>query len=228
VRVYHPMAGLHGPVVVDTTAPNFEGVNLTVHCVPGDYVNRQQAGNLCQRVGTLFENQGATVLSVAGEGSLNPADIGLAPFRPEELLDDDPVEEEEEPEPLGDLTVELRGRQIHAARHPWSWLFCVASFTLLPGVTESTFAQDVLIRDANGFLLSSKTLKGRLVQRFGAGPWIGNAMLNLSREKGNKIKRSAAEKDLSNDLYGQLSQSVFNAKIQWEVLQEARAAEGAP
>ena len=92
----------------------------------------------------------------------------------------------------------------------------------MPAVTESSFAQDVTIRDGTGFLLSTDTLEGRLLRRFGVGAWATNKLLNRTvRSEDEKITPDSAKEDLSADLYRQLSQLVFNAKVQWRVQQEA-------
>ena len=45
------------------------------------------------------------------------------------------------------------------------------------------------------------------------------------RDEDETLGDDAAYKDLSNDLYGQLSQMVFNAEMQWRVLQEVPQVE---
>jgi len=206
VRVYQPMSGLHDPIVVDPRAPNFKDVRLTVHCVPGDYLTRSETSALCRKVGTLFENQGAVVRTVDSVGRAD-----------DELQDG----EKRAIEPTTDLTLELRSRKVHKSNHPLSWALTIASFTALPGVSEYTFAQDVSIRDESGFLLVSDSLKGRVIRRFGFGPWLGNALADIAKEKGERITGGASDRDLSEDMYGQLSQMTFNAKMQWEVLRES-------
>ena len=203
MKVYQPMHGLHGPVVVDPRLPNLTSTQLDVHCVPGDALSGQQASMLCQKVGALFENQGAQVRTHIAEGS----------------SDDDDGFEDSLTGALTALTVELRARQLHHAKHPLSWVATVLSLTLVPGVTETTFAQDVVIRDDSGFLLVSDTLEGRLVTRFGFGSWASNALLDLARDDADKITGDVASRQLSSDLYRQLSQLVFNARMHAQVLQ---------
>lgn len=206
------MSGLHRPVVVDTRAANLHDTRLTVRCVPGALVSPMDAGSLCRKVSTLFENQGATVQTTVGVGSADSLFVE-APSG-------------EAAAPAADLIVELRSRQVHQANHPLSWVLSVFTFTLLPAVTESSFAQDVVIRDASGFVLVSDSLEGRLITRYGAGPWVGNAVLDLAREKENRLGGDTAERDLSTDLYRQLSQLVFNARVHWQVLEESAARRG--
>jgi hypothetical protein len=205
VHVYQPLSGLHRPVVVDPQVANFQDVRLTVHCVPGGLVTQYEASSLCQKVGTLFGNQGAQVTTTVG----GPREEAV-------------VEEGAPAVERTDLTLELRARKVHASSHPLSWVAMIASFTLVPGVTESTFAQDVVIRDGDGFLLATDTLQGRLVHYFGFGMWAGNKLLDVTmREEEDEIIGPVANEDLSSDLYRQLSQSMFNAKMQRRVLREA-------
>ncbi|MFT5681067.1 MAG: hypothetical protein ACI8RZ_001973 [Myxococcota bacterium] len=208
VQTYQPMSGLHRPVVIDPQAANLVDLQVVVHCLPGDHLKPQDASRLCRNVGALFANQGAkvrtfstkTIDSDDGLDSLDGEDGGGA----------------------ADLVVELRSRLVHESDDPLLWLLCYSTFTLVPAVTEFTFAQDITIRDGNGFLLATDTLQGRLIRRFGVSVWAGNKILDMFwRADGEKLTKEAANKDLSDDLYQQLSQLVFNAKMQWQVLQEA-------
>ena len=216
VRIYEPMSGLHQPVVVDTQVANFPDVHLTLHCVPGDLLSKENATVLCRKVTTLFENQGAKVRMI---DTVNRADDVF-----EDQLEEPP--ESGDDQPRTGLTVELRARQLHKSTHPLSWVLCVGSFTLLPGVTESTFAQDIVIRDESGFLLVTDTLVGRHVHRFGASAWIGNRIADITwRKKSERLTLDAADEDLSSDLYRQLSQLAFNAKMQAQVYRESAPRE---
>ena len=218
VRSYQPLSGLHRPVVVDPSAPNFQDLRLTVYCVPADHLSLQQASALCQKVGALFENQGATVATKVDASE--DEDFGDD--------DDDDSATPDAVEPGIGLTLELRARKVHSATHPLSWAATIMSFTLVPGVTEVTFAQDVVIRDQTGFLLATDSLQGRLVTYFGFGSWGGNKLIDLLwREKEDEVVGDAASRDLSNDMYRQLSQDVFNAKLQWQVSDASNVATGA-
>lgn len=218
VHVYQPMGSLHQPVVVDPTVANFQDLRLVVDCVPGDMLNAAQANILCERVGTLFENQGAEVhTQVLGGQAMDAGLIGGQ-------ADDEPAAP-----PPTDLRMQLRAREVHEDKHPLSWVLCAFSFTLVPGRTERTFAQDVVIYDENGFLLLRETLEGRLVHRFGGGVWLGNALLDLVyRDTEDEILGKAANRDLSGDLYLHLSQLVFNAKMRWQVHQDVTVAGPTP
>lgn len=215
IRIYQPMSGLHRPVVVDPQLANFQDLNLVVRCIPEDLLTIQDASVLCRKVGTLFENQGARVTTSA-TASGAPEDDG------EPTAEGTRAAGAPGSAAATDLTLELRARRVHSDNSMVSWAICIASFTLVPAVSESTFAQDVVIRDGNGFLLVSDSLEGRLVQRFGAGTWIGNKFLDLvTRDRADELAGDAASRDLSSDLYRQLSQMVFNAEMQRQILEQA-------
>jgi len=217
VKVYQPVSGLHRPVVVDPQLANFHDVHLTVHCPPGDLVNPTEARALCRKVGILFENQGAKVTTYTTDRRLD--DDPLAGSLPDEG-DDQPPEH-----PPTDLILELRGRQVHEATNQLSWVLFFGTFTLVPAVSEFTFAQDVVVRDHSGFLLASDSLQGRIVRYSGAGTWITNKLLDLTfRDKEDRIIGDKPHSDLTADFYGQLSQLLFNAKMQWQVLDRATPA----
>lgn len=210
VPIYQPLRGLNTPVVIDTQVQNLAGVRLTVHCVPGGMLTPLTAQELCQKVGVVFENQGALVTAVATPGGV-------------EGLDDSPATASSTM-PATDLDLEIRTRVIHQAHNPMLWVLCVLTFTIVPASTEYTFEHDVVIRDGTGFLLAEETLQGRMVQQFGIAAWAGNGLFNLWRLPQDEISYKAMKDDLSTDLYRQLSQAVFNAKMQWLVLQQTPPA----
>lgn len=219
VNVYQPISGLHRPVVVDTGVANFQDLRIAVYCPPGDLVNREQARSLCTKVGTLFENQGARVVTSTSRRGLKGrySRLNLSSSR-------DSTDQEHPPV---DLTLELRSRQVHEHRHPFLTVLCVLTYTIVPAVHDSTFAQDVIIRDGNGFLLVSDTLQGQIVRYTGLGIWMGNKVLDLVwREEQDRLTGDAAKRDLSADLYSQLSQLVLNARLRSQVLQEASPTVG--
>lgn len=203
VYVYQPLVGLQQPVVVNPDAQNLVGVALTVRCFPGELLSVQDAGSLCGKVGALFEQQGAQVsLTLGAQAPAEPP--------PEEL----PTR----------LTVELRARELSASSDPLRWAACYASYSLIPAITEQSFAQDVVVRDADGFLLAEASLQGRIVRYVGLGAWAGNTAMNyLVREEEDRVLPETASEELSEDLYRQLSQLVYNAKVQSELLRPAQA-----
>lgn len=213
VHTYQPMSGLHDPVIVDIQAPNFTDVNLTIHCIPGVDLSPQEASVLCENVGVLFRNQGAKVRTVTTSRALQDDALGG------ELGESAAEEDAEAPT---DLLLELRGRRLNESNDPLLWALCYASLTMVPAVSEFTFAQDAVVRDGSGFLLSTDTVQGRIVRQFGGSVWLGNRILDrLVREERDEVTGDAAKNDLSEDLYRQLSQMVYNAKVQWQVLQAA-------
>ncbi len=205
VHTYQPLAGLHRPVVVDPTAPdNLSDLDLTVACVPGGKLGPSEAGVLCRQVGRLFENQGARVVTTLG-GPPDEAPAG-------------------DPRPIA-LRLELRSRQIHEASPALGWAAMIASFSLVPALTEFTFAQDVVVRSASGALLATEALEGRITHWFGFGAWASNQLLDWTvRPEAHEVVGGGADRVLSQDLYRQLSQVVFDAKLQARVLAAERGS----
>lgn len=210
---YQPMSGLHRPFVVDMQQPNLADVRLEVVCVPGDLLSRSNASTLCNRLRTLFEQQGAIVATTLGEpvefeDSLGPSDPA------------NPVAERL------DLRLELRAREEHRSFQPWSWLAFAFTFTLAPGTIESTFSQDIVLRDGTGFLLGRERMTGRIVEQYGAGAWAVSLAETRKRPKGDRKAQSIASQELSTDMYRRLSQTVFDARMRATVLREASAGVG--
>ena len=210
VYAYHPMSGLNGPIVIDPTLPNFEGLRLAVHCPPGGDLGNGDRDRLCRRVSTLFENQGATVETFTG--------VAIAP---------DPMEAPgarpaAEPTPGQDLRLQVRSRVLHHENPTLSWAISLATFTLVPAKEEEAFALDVTVSDSRGFLLAENSLQGRVTRRFGVGTVVANWTLDrLVRTREDRLTRPNAEQELSADLYGHLSQLVFNAQMRADVLGES-------
>ena len=127
-------------------------------------------------------------------------------------------------ERTNDLVMELRAKVVKQEQNLFWTYASAASALLLPLVEEEVFTQEVTLRDGSGFLLAQATLEGRLVTRIGIGPWTSNAVLNfLIREEEEKLTEDSVKRDLSADLYSQLSQLAFNARMQQLVLQEGDA-----
>jgi hypothetical protein len=193
---YHPLQGLHDPVVVDPTQRNFEGLQLLVHC-PAQPLQAGDAERLCRRATDLFENQGATVSSVTSDT-----------VRP------DPFAGTDEEQPRPDLTLQLRSRREPPSNQTLNLALAVVTFTFVPIVREEIFAIDLAVRDREGFLLLEDTLRGRIVQRVGLGAILVNGAVDqLFRPRDQRHNAENAEKELSADVYGQLSQRLFNAQV---------------
>lgn len=199
ITVYQPLVSLQRPVAVDSQVANFEGTRLLVRCIPSDELPPPDAAVLCQNVSVLFRNQGAEVeMQVPREGSSSRAkdDAGAV-----------------------DLVVDLRTRLLHEEDSTLLWVLYGVTMTLAPAITEQSFAQDVTIRDAGGSLLASDSLKARFVRYFGFGVWSVNWVADvLVRSEADEITGDGAKQDFSRDLYGQLSQLVFNAQVRSRVL----------
>lgn len=194
VTVYQPLVSLQRPVAVDPQLANFEGQRVLVRCIPGDYLQPSDAVQLCRSVRTLFANQGAQVdVEVPRPGA--------------SALD-------EQEGPKADLIIDLKARLVHEENNGLLWTLSGLTFTLVPAITEFTFAQEVTILDSSGFQLASDTLQGRFVRYFGAGLWAVNGVLDLFvRSDAEDLTGDAAKKDFSRDFYGQLSQLAFNARM---------------
>lgn len=199
VTVYQPLSALQRPSIVDPRLANFEGMRLLVRCLPGDYLPMRDSDQLCRKVGVLFRNQGAQVetdVSRNGRASRLFAE-GVRP----------------------DLVVELSSRLLHKKSSGPLWAVTVLTLSIVPAYTEYSIAQDVIIRDASGFLLASDSLKARFIEYYGAGVWTVNwALDTLVRPPEEKLWGDAPAQDFSRDFYAQLSQLAFNARVRSEVL----------
>ncbi|MBN2801252.1 MAG: hypothetical protein JXX28_19080 [Deltaproteobacteria bacterium] len=201
---------------MDPTAPNLSDVRMAVYCVPGPALSRWETNKLCQRVSTLFEHQGALVTTVEG-----PAADG----------EDDALTDDERPvmeAPIA-LRMELRSRDLYTNNASLSWAISLMTATVLPAVEESAFAVDVVIRDGSGFLLASESLQGRLITRYGVGTWAANRAADTYwRREDQRLFGDISSHDLSEDLYRQLSQLAYNARVQRQVLEARAPAEARP
>lgn len=209
VTVYEPLLGLQRPVVLRTDAANFEGQRILVRCVPNDYMDSSEMDGLCGLVRTAFSNQGAEVeVEVPRDGAVRE-------------------DSEERPSPK-DLTIELSSRLLHEDNPPILWFLSYITLTLVPVITEFSFAQDVRITDGDGGLLVSDSLQGRFIKYIGAGVWAVNGLLDLAvRKEDEKINENTLKDDFSRDFYGQLSQLAFHARKRSQVLRGFSPA-GAP
>jgi len=209
MTVYQPLMGLQRPVAIDPQLANFERMRMVVRCIPGDDFDAQDAQRLCRNMRTLFSNQGADVetqVPRAGGDELED----LNPKKP-------------------DFVIDMRSRLIHEENSGLLWLLCIASATLIPAITESTFAQDVTIKDGNGFTLINGTYQSRFVRYFGIATWGINGLLDLLiRSPSEKLTTDGAERDFSRDFYRQMSQLAFHAQMRRRVLRSFEPEPGPP
>ncbi len=200
VTVYQPLTSLQRPTVLDPQVPNFDGTRLLIRCVPGDYVKADDAQRLCRRLQTLFTNQGAIVETVVPRPGATPGETG-------------------EPAAPPDLVLELKTRLLHEENPTFLWIVSFATLSMVPAITEYTVAQDVSIRDRDGFQLAADSLQARFVRYTGAGLWAVNRALDLLvRPRSERLTEDTHEQDFSRDYYRQMSQLAFNARVRASVL----------
>ncbi len=200
ITVYQPLVSLQRPFAVDPELANFEGQNILVRCVPGDYVELPDAQQLCQQMRELYEAQSAKV-----ETDVPRKNTGFltTKFKP-------------------DLIVELRGRLLKRETSNFLInLLFLASASLIPTTEEIEIAQDVIIRDASGFQLAQDSLQARFVRQYGLGVWGVNALVDLIvRPKNQKITGDGYRRDFSADFYGHLSELAFHARMRSAIMHE--------
>jgi len=101
------------------------------------------------------------------------------------------------------------------------WVLCWASATLIPALTEYTFAQDIKILDGDGFLLASDTLQARFVRYFGLAAWGFNGLADLLwRPDSEELTGKSMVRSFTRDYYGHLSQLAFHARMRSMVLHD--------
>lgn len=199
VTVYQPLVGLQRPTVVDPQEDNFSGQKIRVRCIPEQNLNSKQAQVLCQKISTAFSNQGALVQTVV------PSERGAS--------------EPEGDEGAPDLTIDTKVRLLSEQSSALLVFASVWTLTLVPTITEYTFAQEVTIRDRDGFALVTATLEARFIRYMGAGVWAVNGLLDwLVRSKDEKLGGNIASQEFSRDLYRQLSQLAFTANMRARVM----------
>jgi hypothetical protein len=216
VTVYQPLVGLQRPVAIQPQADNFKDLRLRVNCLPGGFVGPDEVDQLCKEVGRLFTGQGAAVETrtrLASDFAEYPSRSAATRADPRAA-----ASPPSKPKPV-DLEIDLTARQLHEDRNPLLFAISIATATLIPAISEYTFAQDVEVRDGDGFLLATDTWEARFVRYFGFTTWAVNGLLDLTlRKPADKLTGSAIERDFSHDFYAQLTQLVFNAKGRWTLL----------
>jgi hypothetical protein len=211
VTMYQPLTSLQRPVAVDPTIQNFAGTRMLVRCTPSEYLDDYDSQVLCRTVGRLFQNQGATVdteVPVAGRAAR---------------------ERDEDQRP--DLIVELSSRLLNQQESVVLWILCISTSTLVPAVSEFSFAQDIRVRDASGTVLVADSLQARFTRYTGIAVWGVNWVLDLIvRPEGERLTGDIPNREFSKDLYGQITQLVLNAQMRSTVLRgfEQRATPTPP
>jgi hypothetical protein len=187
--VYQPLRSLHRPVVLDTDKPNFEGVRVQVNCPAGAAAKGGDA-KLCRKVQRVFANQGAITV------------LGADPAAPKP-----------------DLVIDLQLRVLNDEVDRLFAVLCVLSATLLPWITDTSLAEDITIRDGDGFLLASDSFQARFVRYTGFLVWAVNGLIDLIiRPDEEDLTGTSQHPLISRDFYGQLSQLAFHAHTRALVL----------
>jgi hypothetical protein len=217
MTVYQPMMSLQRPVAVDPQDPNFKGQRLLVRCIPGEWADPGESQTLCQNVSTLFSNQGAKVdVEIPGE-TFGEDDEHEAPAVRA-------AQKARAPPSRPDLIIELSARRLAYDNTGLNWFLCWATLTLIPAVTDVTFAQDVVVKDADGFLLVQDSLQARFIRYFGFGVWAINGLADLIvRSKEEKLLGDAPRRDFSHDFHEHLSQLALTATVRERVLHNFHA-----
>jgi hypothetical protein len=209
VTVYQPLVALQRPVVLAPDVANFEGARVLLRCVPGDWIDAADSRQLCKNLRALFTSQGAQVDVEVPRGrgaGLGRGEAGAEATKP-------------------DLVVDLSARLLHEENSALLWALSLASLTLVPAITEYTFAQDIVIRDAQGFQLAADTLEARFERTFGLLVWAVNGWLDLLvRPKSEALLGDAYRQDFSRDFYGQLTQLAFHARMRAQVMRSFQPA----
>jgi hypothetical protein len=193
VTVYQPLTGLARPVAIDPTRENFAGQRIRVRCITGEALDEDDAEKLCRNQRALFEAQGAEVDTQVPRDGVDLEEKGAKP---------------------PDLIVELKARLLHKDSSPALWVLSVATLTLVPAIIDVTFAQDVTIRDPDGFLLVADSLQARFVTQVGIAVGAANLLMDwLVRPPKERLSTGAVQDDFSRDFHGQLSQLAFQARM---------------
>jgi hypothetical protein len=197
VTVYQPLVSLQRPIAVDPAWSNtFTGTKLLVRCHQSDGV---EADALCRNLRTAFSKQGATVSTEVvrqqGRSAMTP--------------NADPPQ----------FVMDVTSRRVSQSGSGLSTLLCIATFTIVPQVEEYAFAQDVTVRDAQGFILAQQTFQERFVESFGIGVWAINGLLDLVvRPKDEQVTGDRYKEEFSKDLHGHLAQVLYNATVRARVM----------
>jgi hypothetical protein len=208
--VYQPLVGLQRPIAVDPQLGNLTGLHVHVRCIENDFQPKAVASKLCSLLETMLGNQGALVHSTTGRTPVAADSAGEAETQPPQLV------------------VELTARLLHEEKNNLLFSLSIMTATLVPMVSEFSFAQDVSVYDAEGFLLTADTFQARFIQYAGAGIWSINKVLDwVVRDDPEDLTGDACKRDFSRDFYGQVTQTVFNASTRWRVLRPGAVSQAA-
>lgn len=201
VTLYQPMGALQRPTAVHLADPTFADARILVRCLVSEDLPAGDADKVCRQVAQSLRQQGAETETVVPRR----LDEGL----PADAFDGRGAE----------LTVEIASRTEHS--HDWPLLAAVSGLTLtaIPTVEEYTFVQDITVRARNHTVLTSDTLRARLVTYTGCLVWSANWLLDWAvRDDDNDVSGDLAHKAYSRDFYRQIAQLTHNARVRSDVL----------
>jgi hypothetical protein len=201
VTLYQPMGVLQRPTAVHLDDPTFADTRILVRCLAGEDLPAGDADKVCRQVAQSLRHQGAETETVVPRR----LDEGL----PADAFDGRGAE----------LTVEIASRTEHS--HDWPLLAAVSGLTLtaIPAVEEYTFVQDITVRARNHTVLTSDTLRARLVTYTGCLVWSVNWALDWAvRDDDNDVSGDLAHKAYSRDFYRQIAQLTHNARVRSDVI----------
>lgn len=201
VTLYQPMGALQRPTAVHLDDPTFADTRILVRCLAGEDLPPGDADKVCRQVASSLRQQGAETETIVPRR----LDEGL----PAEAFDGRGAE----------LTVEIASRTEHS--HDWPLLAAVSGLTLtaIPTVEEYTFVQEITVRARNHTVLTSETLRARLVTYTGCLVWSVNWLLDWAvRDDDNDVSGDLAHKAYSRDFYRQIAQLTRNARVRSDVL----------
>jgi hypothetical protein len=201
VTFYQPQRAIHRPVVIEHSPTNFAGLRILVRCLShDDYLPAGDAAKLCGKIAEDFEKQGAETEWVAPVGATYVEPMVFDGQRP-------------------DLTVEIGSKIDHAYGYPLTTVTSCLTCTVVPGVSEQTFSQRVVVYGRDRSVLTEEVFRERFVEYHGCGVWSLNWIIDwVFREDDQAISGDAGKKDFTRDFYGQIRQLTFNARVRSEVL----------
>ena len=201
VTLYQPMGTLQRPTAVHLDDPTFAETRILVRCLAGEDLPAGDAEKVCRQVAQSLRQQGAETETIVPRR----LDEGL----PAEAFDGRGAE----------FTVEIASRTEHSHDWPLLGAASVLTLTAIPTVEEYTFVQDITVRARNHTVLTSDTLRARLVTYTGCLVWSANWLLDWAvRDDDNDISGDLAHKAYSRDVYRQIAQLARNARVRSDVL----------
>jgi hypothetical protein len=201
VTLYQPMGTLQRPTAVNIDDPNFEDARVLVRCLPSDGFPAADAEKACRQIARSLQQQGAETETIVPRN----IDEGL----PADAFDGRGAE----------LTVEVSSRTEHSQAWPLLTAASCLTCTMVPDVFESTFVQDVTIRARNQTVLAEETYRARLITYTGCVVWSVNGILDWAfRDDRNDLTSEGAHKAYSRDLYRQIAQLAYNARVRSDLL----------